>query len=68
MSSPAVAHLLSEMKRLRAQYSQVDPESKISDMAWGQRLLQRPHCQDVSGTMSSTPPAPASRALQLRRL
>ena len=36
-----VAHYLSEMKRLRAQYSRVDPESKISDMAWGQRLLQR---------------------------
>ena len=36
-----IAHYLSEMKRLRAQYSRVDPESKISDMAWGQRLLQR---------------------------
>ncbi|CAK9014990.1 Transposon Ty1-PL Gag-Pol polyprotein [Durusdinium trenchii] len=36
-----MAHYLSEMKRLKAQYSRVDPESKISDMAWGQRLLQR---------------------------
>ena len=36
-----IAHYLSEMKRLRAQYSRVDPESRISDMAWGQRLLQR---------------------------
>lgn len=36
-----VAHYLSEMKRLRAQYSRVVPESKISDMAWGQKLLQR---------------------------
>lgn len=40
-SSPAAPLCLSEMQRLRAQYSRVDPESKISDMAWGQKLLQR---------------------------
>lgn len=32
-----IAHYLSEMKRLKAQYSRVDPESR----ARGQRLLQR---------------------------
>ena len=36
-----VAHYLAEMRRLRAQLARVDPDSKMSDRAWGQRLLQR---------------------------
>ena len=37
----AMAHYLAEMRRLRAQYYRIDPGTKISDKAWGQKLLQR---------------------------
>ena len=37
----AMAHYLAEMRRLRAQYYRIDPDTKISDKAWGQKLLQR---------------------------
>ena len=36
-----VAAYLGQMKRLKAQYQRVDPETHISDRAWGQRLLNR---------------------------
>ena len=36
----AMAHYLAEMRRLRAQYYRIDPDTKISDKAWGQKLLQ----------------------------
>ena len=37
----SVAHFLAEMRRLRAQYYRIDPDSRISDKAWGQKLLQK---------------------------
>ena len=37
----AVSAYIGQMKRLKAQYQRVDPESQISDRAWGQRLLNR---------------------------
>ena len=37
----SIATYLASMKRLKAQYVRVDPDSFISDKAWGQRLLQR---------------------------
>lgn len=37
----SMAHYLAEMRRLRAQYYRIDPETRISDKAWGQKLLQR---------------------------
>ena len=36
-----VAAYLGQMKRLKAQYQRVDPETHISDRGWGQRLLNR---------------------------
>ena len=37
----SIAHFLAEMRRLRAQYYHIDPDSRISDKAWGQKLLQK---------------------------
>ena len=37
----SIAHYLAEMRRLRAQYSRVDPDTKLSDRAWAQKLLQK---------------------------
>ena len=37
----SIAHFLAEMRRLRAQYYRIDPDSRISDKAWGQKLLQK---------------------------
>eukprot|EP00435_Cladocopium_sp_Y103_P070035 s255_g34.t1 len=37
----SVAHFLAEMRRLRAQYYRIDPDSKFSDKAWAQKLLQK---------------------------
>ena len=37
----SMAQYLAEMRRLRAQYYRIDPETRISDKAWGQKLLQR---------------------------
>ena len=37
----SMAHYFSEMRRLRAQYYRIDPDTRISDKAWGQKLLQR---------------------------
>ena len=34
----SIAHYLAEMRRLRAQYSRVDPDTKLSDRAWAQKL------------------------------
>ena len=36
-----VASYIGQMKRLKAQYMRVDPETRISDRAWGQKLLNR---------------------------
>lgn len=36
-----VAGYIGQMKRLKAQYMRVDPETRISDRAWGQKLLNR---------------------------
>ena len=36
-----VATYLAAMRRLRAQYTRIDPETFISDRAWAQRLLSR---------------------------
>ena len=36
-----VAAYIGQMKRLKAQYQRVDPETQISDRAWAQRLLNR---------------------------
>ena len=41
----SVATYLASMKRLRAQYTRVDPDSTISDRAWAQRLLNRASLQ-----------------------
>ena len=40
-SGESMAHFLAEMRRLRAQYYRIDPDSRISDKAWGQKLLQK---------------------------
>ena len=40
-----MATYLASMKRLRAQYTRVDPDSTISDRAWAQRLLNRASLQ-----------------------
>ena len=37
----SMAHYLAEMRRLRAQYYRIDPDTKISDKAWAQKLLQK---------------------------
>ena len=37
----SIAHFLAEMRRLRAQYHRIDPDSKFSDKAWAQKLLQK---------------------------
>ena len=37
----SIGTYLASMKRLKAQYTRVDPDSFISDKAWGQRLLQK---------------------------
>ena len=37
----SIAHFLAEMRRLRAQYYRIDPDSKFSDKAWAQKLLQK---------------------------
>ena len=37
----SVAHFLAEMRRLRAQYYRIDPDSRISDKAWGQKLVEK---------------------------
>ena len=37
----SVAHFLAEMRRLRAQYYRIDPDSRFSDKAWAQKLLQK---------------------------
>ena len=37
----SIAVYLASMKRLRAQYIRVDPDTVLSDRAWGQRLLNR---------------------------
>ena len=37
----SMAAYIASMKRLRAQYARIDPESTISDKAWAQRLLNR---------------------------
>ena len=37
----SMAHFLAEMRRLRAQYCRIDPDTKISDKAWAQKLLQK---------------------------
>lgn len=37
----SISHYLAEMRRLRAQYSRVDPETRLSDRAWAQKLLQK---------------------------
>ena len=37
----SIAVYLASMKRLRAQYIRVDPDTILSDRAWGQRLLNR---------------------------
>lgn len=36
-----VAAYIGQMKRLKAQYARVDPDTHISDRAWAQRLLNR---------------------------
>lgn len=36
-----IPHYLAEMRRLKAQYSRVDPDTKLSDRAWGQKLLHK---------------------------
>ena len=36
-----MAHFLAEMRRLRAQYYCIGPDTKISDKAWAQKLLQK---------------------------
>lgn len=38
---PVAAYNIGQMKRLKAQYQRVDPETQISDRAWAQRLLNR---------------------------
>ena len=37
----SIAHYLAEMRRLRAQYTRVDPDTKLSDRAWAQKLLHK---------------------------
>ena len=37
----SVATYLGQLKRLKAQYLRVDPETRISDRAWSQRMLNR---------------------------
>eukprot|EP00913_Durusdinium_trenchii_P010664 g10004.t1 len=37
----SMAHYLAEMRRLKAQYSRVDPDTRLSDRAWAQKLLQK---------------------------
>ena len=41
VSGQPIATYLANMRRLRAQYVRVDPDTTISDRAWAQRLLNR---------------------------
>ena len=52
----SVAHFLAEMRRLRAQYYRIDPDSRISDKAWGQKLLRRRLCRGENGFGTATTP------------
>ena len=37
----SIPHYLAEMRRLKAQYMRVDPDTRLSDRAWAQKLLHK---------------------------